>query len=311
MNKKNLENQRMTVIARSILMKASILMVAAFLAGCASTDKKIALIPENRIEQLKSQSGIIPDKFQDKIDDIISTMQDDSSQNYMAMNQLCKQGFETIEKGNFAVAGNREATIKLQAYRTFFDSVFNRWLRLDRIKKAHDNYEEAVENGTNRRKIITCGEAYLQVVNEAMAMPELWDASEIYYLKNINNKINNELNLGIADFVNNCAIVDYNAAKSNYDGGRHRWYWLADDNEKLFRAGRLCNRITSDGRVSYNITEQASNLKSQVNSHLNESERRDMDACKMPSYETIYRHPEINADFQALKDKAPNNGIQF
>lgn len=396
MNRKVAADRRVMTEIKRILLVIALLWAAVICTGCAllpggSTDTRTALItsphtippaPEKCFEQLKSSAGKIPHNFQEQLDDILSTMQDDSSQKSDVMVQLCRQGLDVVEKCSYKVVGDREASFKLQAYRAFFNFVYNRWSRLDMIKKAYDAYETAYANGADYRVVVSAGEKYTRIIAEAMST-ELWDAPEIDFLKTeasrvkkvclavmlraqlINcyaisrdavnhvqvadacniavkaiqdiseepllsyseraklndisveflelkkksdeiyseayNKVLAELDRRIKEFVNVSAANDYNAAKSNYDDGRHRWYWWLDNNEKLFRAGRLCNRITADERVSYALREQADGLKSQVNSHLNKKELRDMNGSIMPGYKDIDNFPRVDVIAESEK----------
>ncbi len=421
MNRKVTENRRM------ILVLVTMLWTAVFFTGCAllpggrtemhtaaiTSPHTIPQVPERCFEEVKSSAGKIPRNFQEQLDDILSTMQDDSSQKSDVMVQLCRQGLEVVEKCSYKVVGDREASFKLQTYRAFFNFVYNRWSRLDSIKKAYDAYEAAYADGANYRVVVSAGEKYIGIIAEAMSKPDLWDAPEMDFLKTeasrvkkvclavmlraqlINcyaisrdavnhvqvadacniavkaiqdisgepllsyseraklndiragflelkkksdeiysiayNKVLAELDRRIKEFVNFSAVNDYNAAKANYEGGRHRWYWWFDNNEKLFRSGRLCNRITGDGRVSYTLREKADSLKSQVNSHLNKTERRDMNGSIMPGYEAFDNFPRVDViaeseklwqvqyhnqsvpvrDMKEFKDQAPASKITF
>lgn len=420
-------NRKIMVNRRMILALAAMLGTAVFFTGCAllpggGSDTRTTLItspytippaPERCFEQLKSGAGKIPLNFQDQLDDILGTMQDDSSQKSDVMVRLCRQGLDVVEKCGCKVAGDREASVKLQAYRTFFNFVYNRWSGLDMIKKAYDGYETAYADGADYRVIVSAGEKYIRTITAAMSNSELWDAPEIDFLKTESSRVKKvclaevlkaqlincrnisrdavnhvqvadacnvaaraiqdisgepllsfseraelndirseflelkqksdaiysaayskvlaDLDRRIKDFVNVSAANDYNAAKSNYDDGRHRWYWWSDNNEKLFRAGRLCNRITGDGRVSYALREQANGLKSQVNSHLNKTELHDMNGCIMPGYGAIDNFPKVDViaeseklwqvqyhnqsvpvrDMKEFKDQAPASKITF
>jgi hypothetical protein len=336
---------------------------------------KIIPVSENSMEQLQRQPGHLPDKYQDKLDKILGMLQEESSPDASSILNLCKEGLDVVEKCSYAIVVDSEASGKLQAYRNFFNFVYNRALRLNEINQAYDVCAQAYDRNDNSA-IITSSQKYLKVIAEAMSRPELWDAPEIYFLRVESARVNkmcaqkmvaaqiincfnitrtavnhtqvadacdkvdaairqaastgifnysecaemndirqqflaikdksdqiysaaynntlNKLNLQIAAFVNSCAVDDYNAAKSNYDKGRHRWYWWADDNERLFRAGRLLNRITTEYRVSSTLREQAANLKSDVVSHLNNSERSDMNGFCLNSYETFSSFPYVN-----------------
>lgn len=374
---------------KRIMLAITTLVASVCLTGCSiipfigdsnksteiTSPHKIFPVSENSIEQLETHHGHLPDEYQDKLDKILNTLQKESSPDAGSILNLCKEGLEVVEKCSYAVVVDSEASGKLQAYRNFFNFVYNRTLRLDEIKKAYDVCTKAYDNNDSN-EIVTSSQEYLKVIAEAMSHPELWDAPEIYFLRVESVRVNkmcaqemvtsqiincfnitreavnhiqvaeacdkvdatirqvtdkgiftysecvkmndirqqflaikdksdqiystaykdtlNKLNLQIVAFVNSSAVDDYAAAKSNYDGGRHRWYWWTDDNERLFRAGRLLNRITTESRVSYTIREQAANLRSAVASHLNDSESRDMNSICMSSYETFCSFPNVN-----------------